>query len=216
LSTKAFKWLHTEAWNDDKNAHFVAFRQAPPLGAFAGVPYESGRRRTPPTLVGRWLLEDEGGAPLAAVEAQGYWRGFRSLHVLISDCAAPGGWQGEWLEALSFMVSGLFILTEADVVRLLPTGSAGAEQLLASDFGVAMPVWTPFRAAAPIGGQWLTTVVCDSSGWWQRPIAQRDRAALTYIEKRRDMADRMEQLENSRPRRGGILTRLTRLFSRRS
>lgn len=219
LTTKSFRWLHTEAWNDAHMVAFMQFRQAPPVTLFSSLPFEKIRRQTPPATIGRWILDDSEGRSIAGVEVQGYWRGFTGLHVVVSDCAATGGWHGEWLDALSFMLSGLLLMTNADYARLLPIGTVGASQLIASDLGTVSQVWTPLtgeaRLVTPTAGRKVATVTFDPATWWQRPTAQRDRVALGYLEKRRKLTTRRENFaQNRKPRSGFFLSRLFELFSR--
>ena len=57
LTTKDFRWLAPEAWNDAHKTRFLTLRQAPVAGLFTAPPYVSGRRRKPPAPAGRWVLE---------------------------------------------------------------------------------------------------------------------------------------------------------------
>ena len=220
LTTKAFRWMHTEGWNDEHMVAFARFRQAPPLGLFSPLPFEKSRRQPPAAIIGRWLLDDAQGQPIGAIEVQGYWRGFTGIHVLVSDCSAPGGWTGEWLDALSFMLSGLLLMTSADYARLLPLSDDAARQLVASDFGAVKPIWTPLSGVArlltPAAGQTVATVTFDPGTWWERPTAKRDRVALAYLEKRRHLSERRDNFDqNRKPRAGFFLSRLFELFVRR-
>src|SRR5688500_5534447 len=118
LTTKEFKWLHQEAWNEQQLDYFAAERATPPTGLAKDPPFETGRKRLPPVLAGRWALEFEKDVPVAWAEVWAFERKFGILHLNVSPCTAPGGWSGASLEALSFLISGIFLMSGADLLRL--------------------------------------------------------------------------------------------------
>jgi hypothetical protein len=203
LTTKDFRWLHPEAWNDEQKTRFCELRQAQLLGATKPAPYVHPRRRVPPTTVGRWLLElgGEGGDVVAAVDAEILITGFRTLHVLVSRCEAPGGWSSDRRAALSLMVSGLIILTKADVVRLVPLDRATGEALDGFGFGDAQPLWTLKHEGMTATPVTVKSVTIDPHAWWESETGQADQKTLTYLEKRIALEEEKARPPRS-PKRG--------------
>ena len=183
------------------------------------MPAFSSRRSEAPQLVGRWLLCDgKGDAVRAAIEVQGARAGFSTLLALLSPVDGEGGWTApQSREALSFLVSALAILTEADLIKLVPLSVACGRELTQLGFGTEQQVWTPLsslaRLASAEAGRSLPVVHIDAHAWWELETAGRDRQALAYLEKRIQLADELAKPPLPPPR--GVLARLARLLSGR-
>src|SRR5690606_25404377 len=112
---------------------------------------------------------------------------FGILQLTVSPCAAPEGWTGPRLEALSFLVSGILIMSGADLLRLAPLGDQEIRQLEASGWGLVHQVWTPYADSYVLlhdldeSGRHTSLVAVDPHQWWTLPNGEKDRATLTYL-----------------------------------
>jgi hypothetical protein len=222
VTTPDFRWLAAEAWTDERKLEFARFRQAlPQSNAYAPVPWESNRRRVPPVLVGRWLLErDEGAAAVGAAEVVGILRAFRTLHVTVTRCGdeRSGGWvRAENQAALSLLLSAVMMAARADLVVLALADEAAAAALGEAGWGVVKEVWVPQRTLfvdafeeAPAARR-MQTVTVDPHEWWLTDRGAADRKTLSYLEKRLDLEER-EAEASARPPRQGMLMRMSRLL----
>lgn len=217
LSTPEFQWRYTDAWNDDDMSAFMALAQPPTSGFFRPLPFETGRRREPGQLAGRWLLgigrEGERSAATMSVEAQAYFRQFRVLHLIIGS--GGGAFREHSAEALSLMISALIIFTRCDVVKLIPDTLATADNLAALGWGDMRRAWSPrdpflslIDAAGPVS-ELRGLVSIDPHEWWMTEGGARDKQILSYLEKRMDMADRLKP--GRKPKRD-VFARLSRLL----
>lgn len=221
LTTAEFRWLHTEAWDDRQKTAFAALRQSDrPLNLYAGVPYESGRRRPAPELTGRWLLEWPAGEPRAVVEAQGFLKAFRTVHVVVTRYDDAGGWNPKTLPALSLMLSGLMLLTHADLFIVIPIEEQAAGAISFAGWGSRKSVWSPvlpqvWDAALLQGALAMPAdvVAIDPHEWWLQDHGVADRRTLSYLEKRLDSEARAEKSRmQGRQRSRGFFGRLSRLL----
>ncbi len=137
----------------------------------------------------------------AEVEAR--FSHFNRVTVVLSPCSLPGGW-GHSLgrEGLSLLISGLIIMTKADVLTLVPTAGRVEAELANLGFGTARDLWTPNLAMArllsPTSGLKIQTRDIDAVSWWER--AEDDRKVLSYLEKRRENEEQAQKPPRKKPR----------------
>jgi hypothetical protein len=217
LTTPTIRWLHEEAWDDRQKAAFFRLRVAPAAGLFAPLPPLVGRNvsRRPGGLrpLGRWLLETAAGEPLASAEGHAQVMQFTKITLLLSDAA--GGWAQEPAAgAVSLLISGVTLLSGADLLRLVPLDAAAGEALKAAALGEAREVWSPYFPDAWVlgapAGLRLPTITIDPHAWWTTDRGARDRKILAYLEKR--VANEADQARPARPRPLGVLSRISRLL----
>ena len=217
LTTAAFRWLLPEAWDDANYQAFLAVRQTADLGIFRAPPAmgpTSLRRHAAPVAVGRWLLEFTGEKPVMAVEAHAFYRNFKVLQVIVAGPRRPLEKREE--EAFSLMISGLFIMTKADLLNIIPSEPALGAAISALHFGESRQAWSPageliglFDEAAPVGRK-STTVTIDPHQWWETERGARDRQTLAYLEKRVDLGEKIGAVRRrSRP---NLMARLSRFM----
>ncbi len=213
LSTKSFLWLKESDWDDGEKADFCALHQVPPAVVFQPIPYMKARKVGAPRRVGRWLFQDLKKASWGFAEVDAQFTNFTRITVVLSSCALVGGWENPLArEALSLLISGLIIMTKADVVTLVPTADAVEGQLAGLGFGDARNLWSPYLALARLEsertGLKIQTRDVDATRWWEK--AENDRKILAYLEKRRES----EELAKQPPRKKapGMLARLNRLL----
>lgn len=210
LTTKDFRWLQPEAWSDEHKAAFLDLCQAPRRGITVSSPYVHARRRVPPVHVGSWLLETAAEGVLGSVDAELWVTKFHALHVVVSRCCGAGGWTGRHLEALSLMISGLIIMTKADVVRVVALDPVTETQLVQADFGESRSLWTPAETGGLITPSSVRSVVIDPHVWWEREPGRTDLKTLSYLDKRNANDELRSQL--SRRRKPGLLRMMSRLL----
>lgn len=213
LTTREFRWLHPEAWNDEHKERFLALRQGPASGLYAPPPFVHARRRIPPMKVGQWLLETDDGGVLAVVEAEVLQSHFNTLQIVVSKCCGDLGWREPLAtRALSFVISGLAIMTKADVVRVVPLTRAIAAELAGFGWGTTQEVEAFVAQSATLVPFRLKTLTIDPHQWWEVEPGKSDRVALGYLEKRIKFEDEKNEKPERRQRPGlfGLLSKLIR------
>lgn len=193
LTTPDFRWLYAEAWNQAQMAAFQRLRQGPATGMFRPPPESFGARarHAEASICGRWLYAPgPGDEVLIALEAQAFFRNFRIVHAVV--CAEPGVSAAAHRDAISLMISGLLIMTRADLVVLLGDPAPFARELGAFQWGEARAVWSPSTELAHFDdelehGLTAQQISLDPTTWWASPHGEADRATLAYLEKRMDL-----------------------------
>jgi hypothetical protein len=216
LSTKSFVWLKESDWDDGEKADFCRLRQVPPAVIYQPLPYIKARKRDAPRLVGRWLFQDLKQQAFGFAEVEAHVTNFSLLTVLLSPCAFPGGWtHAIGRDGLSLLISGLIIMTKADVVTLVPVDGRTSDELATVGFGDPRNLWSPYlslaRLRSPVSGIKVQTRDVDAVQWWEK--AGDDRKTLAYLEKRlenEELSQKAQQGQRKKPL--GLLERLNRLL----
>lgn len=228
LSTKGFQWLHENEWGEAEIDYFYANWPAPQSG-ITRHPAFVRRDKYHPRLVflGRWVrfsgsaqgrlqVMDRATAELdGAVEAEVLMSTFVQVNLLIAPIRVVGGWVAA-SDSLSLIVSGIAMMTKADLVRLIPTAPEVAGQLASLGWGEPCPVWTPdvgFLSKKPLNAKKahvVQTRKIDPLAWWESDAGQRDHRTLSYLEKRMSLQELKE--ESCPSQRQGFFQRLGRLM----
>jgi hypothetical protein len=183
-----YKWLHPEAWNDERLEYFAATSQASFWNLTKSPPFYRDRRRSPPQIEGRWILEDNQTGMQAIAEAVGYYGSYRRCILRISEPEA--GWTETFQERLAFLISGLLLMNAADLLYLIPSRSHSLAPLVESGFGVSSQVTTFSREAilytnGPII-QRQTIIKVDPFSWWESKWGKDNKITLRYLQSRRE------------------------------
>ena len=223
ITTAAFRWLHEEAWGDLEKLAFAELRQAPAAPIYAAPPLVKARKRSAPQTIGRWLLtpplSPSGStptctpdAPIAAAEVQLTQSHFTTITLLLSPLQNPNtSWRESTAKAaLTLLISGLILLTQADQVRLIPLNSNIIPDLATLGFSQhGRDLWVPLNSLTMLGGGPNHTVLhsidIEPGEWWSLAFAAADRSTLSYLEKRLDSLKTTAERGISRRRKHGLL-----------
>ena len=165
-----------------------------PLGLFAApVPIRGKRQHSRVTVYGRWLLNLTDGPELLAAEVQLIETKFKCLWVFVSAPEA-GAWEQSILDdALTFLISSLFLMAQADQLKLVSWSGAAHASLSQLSCVTERQLWTPYESMARLAGSddavKLTALIIDPTDWWQEPFAAKLRVKLSYLERRATSAE---------------------------
>ena len=128
------------------------------------------------------------GPELVAAEAQLIETKFKCLWLFVSE-PEVGSWEQPALyEALTFLISSLFLTTEADQLKLVSWSATAFAALSQLSCVTERQLWTPYQSLARLvsanDAAKLTAAVIDPVGWWQQPFAAEFRNKLSYLERR--------------------------------
>ena len=218
-------WRHQGDWDTIQLTAFARNDWPLSLGVARHAAHRSPRRRAMnPSWhrLGRWVLEIQDQGLAAAAEAQILRGAFDSLLLLtwpLSGGAATSS------EALSYLVSGLFLVTEPDRLRLALLGGQAvgfpAPGALVQTWGAGQlnTLMTPCAGRSPgtNGLAALTAIDLEAQAWWQSDPGAAGRRHLAYLEKRRHRIIKEQATkagsqcsEPPRPSVSRILSRLSR------
>lgn len=223
-----FTWLLQEAWGEEDFSDYLEFSQNQGWNPFRNIDHSKKEMRNLGQPVGKWLLKDDQGHPIAGAEALIAETGFSRLSVNLfmkDDEPYP-----RLPEAFSYLVSALFLITSSDVVSCMVAGG-DLHQLLRGFLDVET-----LQQDQQLGGNLRSIMaarsevfVCDDDWsiplktmhvwevtpgvWWETEQAKKDRADLKYLEKRIDNEQRLEQLTRRSRRRMRPFSLFARLFS---
>lgn len=212
FSTPVFRWLHEEGWDDGQKSAFAAFWTVGSLGLWAPPPPLKRLREESPHLFGRWVLVKDHGSPLAAAQGIISSGAFRKLEVQVAGKLAWS--EGPSSEALPLLISGLMLLTRADLVRLI--GVTEPESLTGLGLGVTQTLLTPKPSLA-----WsaksrsvlqIPTVRIESALWWASGAGAGARKTLSYLEKRLHSEDSLTAAQKQKAPCKTPLGFITRFF----
>lgn len=214
LNGAEFRWLSSEAWDDEQKSSFVTLTQHARSPFFHGPAYVNPRRRDPAQVVGRWLLLAQNApAPVAGVEAW-YWPGqFTQGHLVLSDCHLENGWQcSVGQEALAMMIGATFLATGVDLIRLLPlSGGTGTQVSRLYLGGEPRPILTTTSDTLGLSQPARTAAhLVAAEPFWATPLGQVQAKNLAWLDKR--VAAEVERRKPPKPRRPSVLQRINRLL----
>lgn len=211
LSTKYFRWNHTEAWNDEYKEYVAQILSDISGQIFTHRFFKSSKKHRRPTAIGSWILTfPDHTKPEAYVEAVVDPRKFNDLELRIFTAQeAP---HDHLRPALEFFISALMIAAKADILHIY----ASNQKLLAhfsGDAFLSKTIWTPnggeffaeFRHA-PFAKTEMVEV--DPSEWWKSARGAELKDQLRYLELR--LKPKTNWNTRKRPR-----SLVSRLFGRR-
>jgi len=223
ITTPSFRWLHEEAWENPEKIAFAELRQAPAAPIYAAPPLVNTAKRAAPQTIGRWLLapplSQSGSAAtgtaiafIAAAEVQLTQGHFTTITILLSPPQDPNmSWRDSTAKAaLTLLISGLILLTQADQVRLIPLSTNMAADL--ATLGLSQhgrDLWAPLNSLTLLGSgpnrTLLRSIDIEPGEWWTLAVAAADRSTLGYLEKRLAGIKKTAACELGSRRRRGLL-----------
>lgn len=231
-----FTWLLQEAWGEEDLLDFLEFSQNLGWNPFRRTTHVGRNVKSAPQPVGKWLLKDDAGNAVAAAEVLVTETGYSCVAVNLllarhsSSCPRLS-------EALSYLISALFMITGSDVIHCYVSGGEIRELLakmpgrLETDAGAdGAPNGTDEVAGSirQIHAVRREMFVCDDdwsipikemnfwevtpSVWWECESARRDREDLKYLAKRIDNEQRRMEMSQGQRRRMRPFSLFARLF----
>jgi hypothetical protein len=206
FSTSICRWIHLEAWTDRHYEYFVDNYQTHIGNIAKPIPCNLGRKSQPPQIEGRWILENADGDYLGWVEVTGYYGIFRKSQILFSH--QSNGWNGELLDQLAFIISAIMISSKSDLVSLIGTNPEQTNSLNENEWGTSKELWT-FNENGLVKHDQEPSLTCatieiDPIEWWQTSVGRRQKAALSYLQKRITM----DEKRSGRIRKKSIFVRM--------
>jgi len=160
-----------------------------PVGLFAApVAIRGKRQHSRLTVYGRWLLNLTDGPELLAAEVQLIETKFKCLCLFVSAPEAGACEQPILDDALTFLISSLFLMTQADQLKVLSWSGKANGSLSQLSCVTERQLWTPYESMARLAGSddavKMTALIIDPIDWWQEPFAAKLRDKLSYLERR--------------------------------
>lgn len=196
VSTKDFRWLHSEGWDGGPlTKYFAANHTRLPLLIFTAPSYV--RSRAPELQVlGRWILtKTNSEEPLAWIEAQVITKSFVEVWFFIG-CRTDEKWDLLDLhqQQLSLLISSVLISSKADMIYFTFVQEADRQGLLkamSEEWGELLSVLSPVRGSlgCVLNPEPLRTISirkCSRAEWQSTSLWKRDRETLSYLVKKLD------------------------------
>ena len=199
LTSNNFKWLHEKGWTDEDTDWFARHRAGK-----AAMLYRTPviHRHRGSNSFSRWVLRREEQIQ-AWAEVQVYHGSFRRVFLFAGFAARTG----DMTECIALLVSGIFILSEGDLIQLFPVCAPAAPDIPTA-WGYQGEVYTMFDAcdALPSGppGSRVIYHGITRGDWWEQPAGKSSRLQLLHLEKALEdhKTKKMQALIKKRPRRG--------------
>lgn len=225
FTTSQFRWIHEEGW--EKNALFdlMPFLTHPPLGINKGPSHRYSKNRTQQIFpIGAWALySSDGSQCLGLVKAVGLFGSFLQIHLhtsltdsqdLCSDTL--------WMQALSYLISAIFIGSECDVIKIFSTlrslrdchEDSWKKAFLAPNI---KRIWTPLPTLVRLAlmqniqpntndqplfqGRFIDSISIDPMDWWSSEFGQKTQKELHYLVARKTSEKDRQKQQKSSPRK---------------
>ncbi len=193
LESGGYRWLRSDAWEDDQSRYFFEHRASMFLSIFRSLParqksggLKKGSVSSIPKArpIGKWVFECPPRVQSGWAEAQEIAGLFRVLILMIS----PGSCSQETYGArpLSLLVSGLFIAAKPDLIYVVPSFQGDEDGLKGLGWGSSGKIHS-------IKEGFLTSLLQTSafqthniikimqSEWWTLEQAKEDQRTLAYL-----------------------------------
>jgi hypothetical protein len=219
LSTSDFKWLSEEGFEETHYRFLNENQFLTPLRLFAPFPSATGKGRglyNPAKSQGTWILCDPFEEIRGFSQVQVIHTRFTRAYLIVN---MPGFSGAQGFAALSFFVSGIFLLTGADQISILSGQKKLGEDMHQLGWGESLTLWSPNlnpyiardgNDKPTAGGRW-PVVRLDSSQWWDKEPGSCHFESLKYIQKRLSRPHRTARFKDRRPQRGLF----SRMFGRK-
>jgi hypothetical protein len=226
FETSVFRWVHAEGWEQNSLQEIGTFFTAPSLGINRNLGERNSKNLTHQIHpLGSWALFARSQTEcLGMVRAVGIFGSFVQVHlhstVTDSQDLCP---DLLWNQAISFLVSALFIGSECDVIKVIPTLRSQRDSMektwtwLASGTET-QTLWTPLptmsrlainiiaSSSAPgsqlITGYNIRAYVADRSAWMESDPGKTSAKELHYLVARKTNEKDLEKQRQKKPKRG--------------
>lgn len=195
VSTKDFRWLHSEVWDRHLTEYFAANLPQLPLLIFAAPPFTRPHQNRL-KILGRWiLLKTNSDAPVSWVEAQIITGSFLEIWLFVGP-RIGAGWaeDGAHITELGLLISAIFISAKPDVINFTFTGAndrAKCPAILGPESGELRQILTPLHrgfamALTPDGSptRYIETKKFSRNEWENTQFWKSNKETLAYLVKR--------------------------------
>jgi hypothetical protein len=207
--------LLQEAWGDEDLREYLEFSQKVGWNPFRRTNQIGRNVKSAQQPVGKWLLKDDQGDAIAAAEVLVAETGYScvSVNLLLADGNADCP---RLAEALSYLISALFMITSSDVIHCYVSG--GEIRDLVPVAGNIRHIHAVRREMFVCDDDWSIPVrdmnfwEITPSEWWETESARRDKEDLRYLAKRIDNDQKRMEMTQTGRRRIRPFSLFARLF----
>lgn len=156
-----------------------------PQQLFSAPPYQYPAKNVLsilPPQTATWVLTDPERNPIAWAELQVFHRRFKSAFLFVGGEFTSHLTHSDQQKGLSFLISGLTILTRPDVLTLVAPHTESVSALEDLGWGHLRELVTPLKGTCTFAK--MASLSIDPHDWWQLGNAKEDQRQLTYLEKR--------------------------------